>query len=70
MDQFISDPWFPNEINDGKLENLFFFLGGLMVLNIVVFIFIARSYKYRDVGVHPPADRYVAETVNPASTEV
>ncbi|KAK3089417.1 hypothetical protein FSP39_003469 [Pinctada imbricata] len=39
--------WFPDDINKGKTEYLFFLLGGLMVLDFIVFVFVARSYKYR-----------------------
>ncbi|XP_060066618.1 solute carrier family 15 member 4-like [Ylistrum balloti] len=41
------DPWFPDEINEGKAEYLFFLIGGLMVVNFLVFLIIAKLYKTR-----------------------
>ena len=38
--------WYPQDLNDGKLENYFFFLAAVMFLNFVVFVFLARRYKY------------------------
>ena len=39
--------WYPNkyQINDGKLANYFFFLAGLMLLNFILYIFVARNFK-------------------------
>ncbi|KAL5018748.1 hypothetical protein ScPMuIL_004470 [Solemya velum] len=42
-----SDPWFPDEMNNGKTEYLFFLLGGLMFLNFICFIPVAKCYKYK-----------------------
>lgn len=39
------DTWYPQDLNDGKLENYFFFLAAVMFLNFLVFVFIARKYK-------------------------
>lgn len=44
---FFTDPWFPDEINDGHAEYLFFLLGALMMLNFVVFVMVAKCYTYR-----------------------
>lgn len=41
------DSWFPDEINDGKTEYLFFLLGILMFVDFFVFIIVAYFYKYR-----------------------
>lgn len=38
--------WYPQDLNDGKLENYFFFLAVVMFLNFLVFVFLARRYKY------------------------
>ena len=38
--------WYPQDLNDGKLENYFFFLAAVMFLNFLVFVFLARRYKY------------------------
>ena len=38
--------WYPQDLNDGKLENYFFFLAVVMFLNFLVFVHLARKYKY------------------------
>lgn len=38
--------WYPQDLNDGKLENYFFFLAVVMFLNFLVFVYLARKYKY------------------------
>ena len=39
--------WYPSKNpNEGKFENFFFLLAGLMMVNFVVFLFVASSYKY------------------------
>jgi len=43
----------PNEINDGQLEWFSFLLAGVMVVNLVVFVLIARRYHYNCLGVPP-----------------
>ncbi|KAL3877158.1 hypothetical protein ACJMK2_034906 [Sinanodonta woodiana] len=40
-----NDDWFPKEPNDGHMEYMLFLIAGLMVLNLLVFIFVARWYK-------------------------
>lgn len=42
-----SDSWFPDEINEGKTEYLFFLLGILMFVDFIIFVFVAKCYKYR-----------------------
>ena len=43
-----NNKWYPSEDpNTGELENFFFLLAGLMMLNFVVFLLIASSYKYK-----------------------
>lgn len=42
-----NDPWFPDEINEGKAEYLFFLIGGLMMLNFFAFVIVAKLYKNR-----------------------
>ncbi|RUS83662.1 hypothetical protein EGW08_008568 [Elysia chlorotica] len=44
------DPWFPDEINDGKVENLFFLLGTLMILFFLGYLPVAYRYEYRSYG--------------------
>ena len=44
----ILDAWFPDEINEGQTEKLFFLLGGLMLVDFIIFLLVARWYKYRD----------------------
>ncbi len=47
------DPWFPDDINNGKTENLFFLLAGMMFLNFIGFLFVSRWYTY----LKPPDER-------------
>ena len=41
------DPWFPDEINNGKAENLFYLLSALMGVFFLGYLVAARLYKYR-----------------------
>ncbi|XP_027047554.1 solute carrier family 15 member 4-like [Pocillopora damicornis] len=38
--------WYPQDLNAGKLENYFFFLAAVMFANFLLFVFLARKYKY------------------------
>lgn len=51
-----SDPWFPNEINHGHAEYLFYLLSGLMGLFFLGYLLAARFYKYR----RPPVEEEAA----------
>ncbi|XP_048760879.2 solute carrier family 15 member 4-like isoform X2 [Ostrea edulis] len=42
------DAWFPEEMNNGKTEYLFFMMAALMAVNTFVFFFVAYYYKYRE----------------------
>ncbi|KAL5018767.1 hypothetical protein ScPMuIL_004489 [Solemya velum] len=44
-----SDSWFPNEMNNGKAENFFFLLGGIVFLSFLLFIPVAKCYKYKRI---------------------
>ena len=43
--------WYPpsDKLNKGHLEYFYFLLAGLMILNFVVFFFVASKYKYNSV---------------------
>ena len=42
--------WYPSEDpNQGHMEYFFFLLSGLMLINFVVFLYVASSYKYKTV---------------------
>ena len=42
------DTWYPSDNpNEGKMENFFFLLAGLMIVNFVVFLYVATSYIYK-----------------------
>ncbi|XP_059157142.1 solute carrier family 15 member 4-like [Physella acuta] len=43
-----SDPWFPDDINNGKAEYVFFVFGGLMVLFFLGYLPAAYTYKYQE----------------------
>ncbi|BFZ02960.1 hypothetical protein BsWGS_05999 [Bradybaena similaris] len=40
-------PWFPDDINDGKAEYIFFVFGGLMILFFLGYLPLSIWYKYR-----------------------
>ena len=43
-----NNDWYPSkDPNQGHLEYFFFLLAGLMIVNFVVFLYIASSYKYK-----------------------
>ena len=45
-----SNDWYPSkDPNQGHMEYFFFLLSGLMLINFVVFLYIASSYKYKTV---------------------
>lgn len=42
------DPgWIPDNLNRGHVQYFFFLLAGLSVVNLIIYIFIARWYKYK-----------------------
>ena len=38
--------WYPDNLNNGFMENYFFFLAGVMFLNFLLFLFLASRYQY------------------------
>ena len=45
-----NNDWYPSkDPNQGHMEYFFFLLSGLMLINFVVFLYIASSYKYKTV---------------------
>ncbi|CAC5373165.1 SLC15A3_4 [Mytilus coruscus] len=40
------DSWFPDNINEGKAEYLFFLFAVLTFVNFILFIYVAKRYKY------------------------
>ena len=44
---YLSDSWYPDELNDGQAEYLFFLLAGIMAVNFAVFVVVAKCYKYK-----------------------
>ena len=40
--------WYPDDLNDGTLEDYMFLLAGLMLINAAVFLFLAVRYRYAD----------------------
>lgn len=39
--------WLTSDLNEGRLENLYFMIAGLGVLNMVYFVWVARGYQYK-----------------------
>ncbi|XP_012943053.1 solute carrier family 15 member 4 [Aplysia californica] len=50
------DPWWGNEINDIKMENLMFLLSGIMFINFLIFTAVAWRYTYSDVTKSPTSE--------------
>ncbi|DBA89647.1 hypothetical protein WJX79_009961 [Trebouxia sp. C0005] len=44
--------WLPDDLNNGRLDLFFLFLAGLMLLNLVWFLWVVRSFEYKAVE-HP-----------------
>ena len=44
-------PWLPDEINDGRLEWFSLLLAGVLLVNLALFVLIARRYQYNGLGV-------------------
>nr|AKN21492.1 slc15a-6 [Schmidtea mediterranea] len=42
----LKDQWMPDDIDKGHYESFFFLLGGIILLDVTIFIFIARGYRY------------------------
>lgn len=43
-----NNKWYPSENpNEGTMECYFFLLAGLMIVNFVIFLYVASRYKYR-----------------------
>jgi len=54
--------WYPSEDpNQGHMEYFYFLLSGLMLINFVVFLYIASSYKYKTV---PKKTKEIAEDLD------
>ncbi|KAI3856018.1 hypothetical protein MKW92_051616 [Papaver armeniacum] len=48
-----SSGWFDNKnINNGRLENFYFLIGGLGAANFMYFLFVAHLYRYKGSAVH------------------
>ena len=39
--------WISNDLNDGYLEYFFILCAGIMAINLIIFMFIAKKYKYK-----------------------
>ena len=63
--------WYPSEDpNKGELENFFFLLAGLMMLNFVVFLLIASSYKYKTATCREEINSNVKDTGQASDRDV
>jgi hypothetical protein len=61
-------PMIPDDINTGNAEDLFFLLGELMVMNVLLFAAIATKFKERYVApYYDPSDRYVLSPITDTS---
>ncbi|CAO2832907.1 unnamed protein product [Amaranthus hypochondriacus] len=59
--------WIPSNLNDGHIERFYFLLLGLSVINLVIFIFLARRYKpvtFEDNSFRPESEHLFANREN------
>lgn len=47
-------PWLTDEINDGHLDWFVFLLAGILFINFIVFVIVARGYRYCCLGTQQP----------------
>lgn len=52
--------WYPDNLNKGTLEYYMFLLAGLMLIDLVVFLYLAVRYRYVDHGEGPGNDGHRA----------
>ena len=65
------EKWYPSEnLNNGSLEYFFFLLAGLMLVNFLVFLLVARSYKYKGSANRSGEVRDDRRTVQPTDGDV
>lgn len=46
--------WIPDNLNRGHLDNFYWLLAILSVINFFIYLWIAKWYKYKKVAGHPP----------------
>lgn len=56
--------WLANNINEGRVENLYFLIAGLGVLNLGYFVWVARGYQYKGRSPIDEQDIELHHTVN------
>jgi len=47
VNQLPKTPWIPSDLNDGKLQNYFYVLGGIMLFANIIFVYVAINYQYQ-----------------------
>ncbi|XP_076446957.1 solute carrier family 15 member 4-like [Babylonia areolata] len=62
------NPWFDDEINNAHVQYYFFLFGGLMFLDFLVFLIIAKFYRYRSTKYDELPDMEIE--VEPAKSDV
>lgn len=55
--------WVTSDLNDGSLENIFYVMAFLVLLNVVAFVVVSQSFEYH---VPPPSDKDVISGFSPA----
>lgn len=46
-----SGEWIPHDINKGHLDYVFYLISFLCLINLAIYVFVSKSYVYRDAGV-------------------
>lgn len=55
--------WITSDLNDGRLEAIFYVMALLVLVNIVAFAIVSQTFEYH---VPPPSDRDVVSGFSPA----
>lgn len=55
--------WVTSDLNEGKLEYIFYVMAGLVLFNLVAFVFVSQSFEYH---VPPPSDKEMVSGFSPA----
>ena len=67
----LADPWFPDEINDGHAEYLFYLLSGMMGVFFLGYLVAAKLYRYKEFDTVPDLEQEqsIKETVSQPTSQ-
>eukprot|EP00798_Chlamydomonas_sp_ICE-L_P012245 gene12246-15386_t len=68
-EKWTGQQWLPNDLNKGRLDLFFLFMMALLIVNTVVFVFIALRYEYKKVE-HRPSRKSKAKGKMPKAPKM